>query len=227
MSYELIRIGGKGDGGYLIPDDMLGIEECFSPGVSDIAQFECELLSRGIKCYLADYSVDAPPFIHDRIDFEKKFLGAEDDEKFTRLSSWIERKYSGSADLILQMDIEGAEYQILLESPDELLAKFRVIVIEFHHLNRLYEVMGFDLIDLTFRKLLKQFYIGHIHPNNCRMPIDHFGYSVPPVMEFTFVRKDRPPTFEKSTLKYPHQLDSPNVEGTQDVVLPECWRALP
>lgn len=224
-SCQLIRIGGEGDGGYLIPDDLSDINECFSPGVSDIAQFENELLSRGIKCYLADYSVDAPPFQHNDIDFEKKFLGIENNQKFTRLSSWVHRKHASNSDLILQMDIEGAEYQILLDSSDELLANFRIMVIEFHHLNRLYEIFSFDLIELVFRKLLKQFYIVHIHPNNCRKAVEHFGYSIPPVMEFTFMRKDRLLGFEPNSPKFPHELDSPNVKGVIDVVLPACWRA--
>ena len=34
---ELIRIGGKGDGAYLLPDDLSGISACFSPGV-DVSQ---------------------------------------------------------------------------------------------------------------------------------------------------------------------------------------------
>ena len=30
-------IGGAGDGGYLVPDDLDGIEYCFSPGVNLIS----------------------------------------------------------------------------------------------------------------------------------------------------------------------------------------------
>lgn len=226
MQCKLIRIGGHGDGGYLIPDDLSGIKECFSPGVSDIAQFENELLGRGIRCYLADYSVDAPPISHANIDFEKKYLGIEENQKFTRLSSWINRKQLDNSDLILQMDIEGAEYQILLDTPDDVLSKFRIMVIEFHHLNRLFEFMGFDLIDLTFRKLLNQFHIVHIHPNNYRQPVECFGYSTPPVMEFTFIRKDRVLVSEERESKFPHELDAPNVQGIQDVTLPVCWRSI-
>lgn len=74
-NYQLIRVGGNGDGGYLIPDDLEGIESCFSPGVSEIANFELELAEIGIACYLADYSVDGPPVKHELFDFEKKFLG--------------------------------------------------------------------------------------------------------------------------------------------------------
>ena len=32
----LIRIGGDGDGSYLVPDDLEGITACFSPGVNRI-----------------------------------------------------------------------------------------------------------------------------------------------------------------------------------------------
>jgi hypothetical protein len=221
---DLIRIGGMGDGGYLIPDDLAGMEECFSPGVSAIADFEKDLVARGVRCYLADYSVDEPPFQHSLIDFEKKYLGVVDDEKFVRLESWVARKQKAAGDLILQMDIEGAEYRVLLETPDHLLSKFRIIVIEFHHLNRLFEMFGFEVIDLAFRKLLKQFDIVHIHPNNFREPVEHFGFVVPPVMEFTFLRRDRAVTKRPAAVA-PHRLDAANVTSLPDVALPACWKA--
>jgi hypothetical protein len=31
--YALIKLGGMYDGGYLLPDDLAGVEACFSPGV--------------------------------------------------------------------------------------------------------------------------------------------------------------------------------------------------
>ena len=37
---KLIRFGPKGDGGYLLPEDLIGIDACFSPGVADLAGFE-------------------------------------------------------------------------------------------------------------------------------------------------------------------------------------------
>jgi len=36
---DLIRIGPKGDGGYLLPDDLVGIEACFLPGIDQISEF--------------------------------------------------------------------------------------------------------------------------------------------------------------------------------------------
>ena len=109
----LIRIGGEGDGGYLVPDDFEGVKTCFSPGVSDVANFELNLADRGISCFLADASVEAPPLIHPRFDFEKKFLGAHTQDIFLSLSDWVAAKSPTDRDMILQMDIEGAEYEVL------------------------------------------------------------------------------------------------------------------
>src|SRR5450432_846532 len=72
---KLIRVGGETDGGYLIPDDLEGIEYCFSPGVARTARFESELATRGIRSFLADYSVDRPPVESEMFHFEKKYLG--------------------------------------------------------------------------------------------------------------------------------------------------------
>src|SRR5580765_5653334 len=77
----LIRLGDAGDGGYILPDDLLGVEYCFSPGVSDNVSFESDLARRGIRSFLADYSNDAPPSRSEWFNFEKKFLGSTNDEK--------------------------------------------------------------------------------------------------------------------------------------------------
>ncbi len=47
--HSLVRLGGDGDGGYLVPDDLEGIGACFSPGVSDVADFELAFAARGVK----------------------------------------------------------------------------------------------------------------------------------------------------------------------------------
>jgi len=52
----------------------------------------------------------------------------------------------------------------------------------------LLDKFGFELIKLTFQKLLKDFKIVHINPNNFSEPI---RYEISPEMEFTFLRKDR------------------------------------
>lgn len=221
-NHQLVRIGGDSDGGYLIPDDLAGIDTCFSPGVSAIAEFEDELTKRGIRCFLADYSVDGPPVQNPLFDFEKKFLGITNDHVFTTLDRWVETKAPGHSDLILQMDIEGSEYPVILDSSESTLRRFRIIVVEFHGLDSLFHPMGWELINTSFAKLLKHFRVVHIHPNNCSGALRVGQLCVPPIMEFTFIRNDRIGVMEP-TVQFPHPLDRPNVKTRRDVRLPECW----
>ena len=59
MPYKLIRLGGRGDGAYLLPDDLENIEACFSPGVSYSKFFEDDLTNLyNINCHLCDFSKD-------------------------------------------------------------------------------------------------------------------------------------------------------------------------
>jgi hypothetical protein len=219
---QLIRIGGPGDGGYLIPDDLEGIEYCFSPGVNFISGFENQLADLNIRSFLADYSVEAPPLLRPEFTFDKRFLGAMDHEEFFTLASWKDKylkNYSG--DLILQMDIEGYEYEVILSMTDALLSQFRIIVIEFHFLDRLFDGFVFQLLSSCFKKLLNSFYVAHIHPNNCAGSVQKGGIEIPRSLEFTFFNKNRV-TSTKPQLVFPHSLDTPNV-GKKDLVLPQCW----
>lgn len=221
-NHNLIRIGGKGDGGYLVPDDLNNINGCFSPGVCEVANFELEFANRGIKCFLADYSVEAPPIQNELFDFEKKYLGQVEDSIYITLENWVNRKAPNQSDFILQMDIEGAEYEVIFDTSSETLRKFRILVIEFHRLEAIIVKSGFDLINFTFRKLLKDFEIVHIHPNNAAKPKVYKTFEIPPTMEFTFLRKDRISS-SQPTPTFPHELDSACAPNNKDYPLPSCW----
>jgi Methyltransferase FkbM domain len=218
----LIRVGGPGDGGYLVPDDLDGITACFSPGVSNVATFEADLAKRGIECFLADYSVDSAPLSSPRIHFEKKFIAATNDDTHMRLETWINRHASGSGDLLLQMDIEDGEYEVLLDTSSEVLSRFRIMVIEFHYLHALFDRLGSVLIKFVFQKILNNFVVLHIHPNNAWSIRKLDEIEIPPVMEFTFYRKDRALSLQAAT-HFPHPLDCVNDQSVPDVVLPSAW----
>jgi hypothetical protein len=220
---ELIRVGAKGDGGYLIPDDLDGIEYCFSPGVNKTSDFEDQLADRGIRSLLADYSVDAPPLIRPEFTFDKKYLGSANSEQLFTLASWKDKylkEYKG--DLILQMDIEGDEYQVIINTPEELLSQFRIMVIEFHHLQKLFDPFVFGLFSSCFEKLLRLFSVVHIHPNNCCGSVRRTDIEIPRLMEFTFLNKKRVSSIEALRI-LPNKLDSKNVPQRKKLLLPKCW----
>ena len=156
--------------------------------------------------------------------FEKKFVGVENNEVYMTLESWVNRHTENTDDLVLQMDIEGDEYDVLMNVPMATLKKFRILVIEFHALQSLSDPFGFRIINFTFRKLLEDFVIVHIHPNNVFKPVKVGSFMVPPIMEYTFLRKDRFRHLELTT-KFPHELDQTNIQGKPDFDLPSCWYA--
>lgn len=133
--YPLVLIGPHGDGGYLVPDALDDITACFSPGVADNSSFERACIDRGMRVFMADHSVDAASLDADvdpgRYAFVKKFIGADDDDTHLTMESWIAGSGVTDTDnLLLQMDIEGAEYIAILTTPDRLLARFKVMIVE-------------------------------------------------------------------------------------------------
>ena len=224
---KLIRVGGETDGGYLIPDDLEGINYCFSPGVAQTAAFESDLAAMGIRSFLADYSVDAPPVESEMFRFEKKFLGSVNDSTFMTLETWVGQSLPNySRDLILQMDIEGGEYEVLMETPETILKKFRILIVEFHGLHAMFNDYGLKLIRFCLQKILREFEVVHLHPNNVATPVKRGGLEIPSVIEMTFLRKDRI-RWRKESAEFPHPLDRPNLPGKPDVVVTESWYRSP
>jgi hypothetical protein len=219
----LIRVGADRDGGYLIPDDLEGIEYCFSPGVSALSAFENQLADRGIRSFLADHSVKGPPQARCEFVFDRKHVGANNSDTFMTLAAWKEKYLPDyRQDLLLQMDIEGAEYEAILSTPDEVLRQFRILVIEMHWLERLFDPFAFRIMNACFQKLLSRFYVVHLHPNNCGGCVREDGIEVPHVIEMTLYNRDRAPPGEYCT-QFPHPLDADNCLGLPSLPLPACW----
>ena len=217
--YDLIRVGGAHDGGYLLPDDLSGISICFSPGVAETATFEKDLLARGIRSHLADASVDSVPDDLPVLSFEKKFLGVTNDGDYMTLEFWVRNK-APEGDLLLQMDIEGAEYQTIIATPLDILRRFRIIVIEIHHVESWFNnPIAWETMQDFFSKLLADFRVVHLHPNNNCPFIEADGILLPTVFEMTLLRKDRAIP-EGYCDTFPHPLDQPNVLDKPDRPLP-------
>jgi hypothetical protein len=220
---ELVRVGPDDDGGYLVPDDLEGIRLAFSPGVSNESGFEARLADRGMQIYLADYSVDGPTLPHPRFDFDKRFVGCLTDERYMTLDDWHAAKLGADSDaeLLLQMDIEGAEYETLLAASPRLLGLFRIMVIEFHSLPQLWNEPFFAIASRMFAKLLATHAVVHIHPNNCCGSVKSAGLEIPRIAEFTLLRRDRLRSTAYRTT-FPHPLDRPNV-AKKPLHLAPCW----
>ena len=218
--YNLVRVGGNNDGGYLIPNDLSGISTCFSPGVDITASFEVALCKRGIGSHLADASVDSAPKGFTPLSFTKKYLDGINTDDYMTLDYWVRNK-SSEGDLILQMDIEGAEYQTIIASDISVLRRFRIIVIEIHDVQHWFNnPIAWNVAQTFFTKLTESFHVVHNHPNNNCPFIEVDDMLIPTVFELTLLRKDRAAP-EGFCDQFPHPLDQPNVTDKPDRPLPE------
>lgn len=240
--WDFIRLGGDRDGAYLVPNALAGIVACFSPGVRNSKKFEDELASEhGIRSHLLDYSSDLEKFSSPLIDgmqtFTKKWLGSASDATTVTTAEWVQEfEANADEDLMLQIDIEGAEWPILGNIDVELLKRFRLIVIELHKLDDIFSdpALFEEKAMRAFSKLRTVFTVIHAHPNNCcgrSANLFGSGMRIPRTLELTMVRTD----FLESALKQspgrepdlPHPLDiGRNVPGTPPIFLGTGWRSV-
>lgn len=218
----LVRLGGPGDGGYLLPDDLNGLVGCFSPGVGHTSAFEAALLARGLPCFLADPVAPARPLAAPGVCFEQVAISAAAGPGRLTLDQWVARHAPADGDLLLQMDIEGGEWPVLLATSTPTLARFRIMAVELHDLDRLADRTGLGLLGAALERLLDLFHVVHLHPNNRAGAIRHGDLVVPRVMEVTLLRRDRaaPVGF---AARFPHPLDTPNCPRRRALPLPAAW----
>lgn len=216
-------MGSREDGGYLLPDDLRGIAALFSPGVAENWSFEADMVNRyPMPAYLCDrlpIPSDCP------FEVDDFWLGPSTQGETVSLADWVaKRAPDPSGDLLLQMDIEGAEYLTLLACPVEVLRRFRIIALELHALHRLLDRSWFETVYLPLlQKLSTEFIVVHVHPNNAASIDRRSGLDIPRTLEVTFYRNDRF-VAGSEPVQIPHPLDAVNVRGKTDVALSDFWR---
>lgn len=227
--HELIRIGGANDGGYLVPADLNGVGACLSAGVSNPATFELDLAERfRIPSLMTDGTVARSPIDHPMLSFTRRNIGWPNSDSEVTLERWVEEadaEHSGQ-DYLLQIDIEGAEYEAFTIVPREVLQRFRIIVVEYHKVQTAMRGVAKGFFLGMLRKLSDDFAVAHIHPNNCCGVVDVEGIAVPKVLEVTYIRRDRLQPGGARPGPRP-DLDQCNLKSKPDIQLADIWWRAP
>jgi hypothetical protein len=189
---NLVRIGGNGDGAYLIPEDLVGISTCLSLGSGGVASFELGLEKYAIRSIIVDNNPDMLPinFPTSGKWMTKNVSSFKSGDSIT-LDQLIEGE-NGSADILLQMDIEGSEYEALSSISSSNLNRLRIIVVEFHYsFEWIFEHNWNWYYSKIFQRLLENHVVVHAHPNNSGGHFFYAGIKYPNIMEVTLLRRDR------------------------------------
>ena len=212
-----IRIGGPGDGGYVMIDMLRPGAMVLSFGVGPTVSFDRDLADRGHKVHLFDHTIDALPDTHPHFTWHRQGLGAVPGGDLPTLAEHMAHLPADSIDPLLKIDIEGAEWTALAHTDPALLARFSQIVLEVHDLHRLGEE-AFNATAIRALTALADFAPVHVHANNFAPIADVAGLAVPEVLEVTFLRRDLA-QFRPSTTTYPTPHDTPNFAGAEDHLL--------
>ena len=173
---------------------------------------------------MADASVDGPSIEHKDFHFIKKYIGLNSNDNCVTIDRWLsDTGFSAFGDKMLQMDIEGAEYEVLLGMTDDQLRSFRVMIIEFHDFHNCYSKFASKMMLALVTRLSRFHQVVHVHPNNCCGAYHRDGLVIPRVIEVTYLRRDRSSFTPASFDHYPIKLDARNKPGLSDVRLSPHW----
>lgn len=113
---------------------------------------------------------------------------------------------------------------VLLNVSAPTLQRFRIIVVELHDLTKILDRDGLPVLRAMLDRLLEDFHVVHLHPNNSGGQIRLGTVPVPRTLETTLLRRDRA-TVTGHAAHFPHPLDHPNTARLSDVKLPSMWYA--
>lgn len=220
IDIEKFRVGRKGDGGYVVADQLHPKQAVLSYGIADEVSFDLELAEAGFKVWQFDHTIAKAPVDHANIRFIREGVSGirQSDAQLFTIEDHAERLGIKLDAAILKMDVEGAEWSVFEQMSPDTLGRFDQIFLELHSLGRLPRARFARQFRNVLSKLNAQFTLFHVHANNARplVPIENFF--TPGLLEVSFIRTDLVKR-RRSRTWYPTDLDFPNVANRPDLRL--------
>lgn len=195
---QLIRHGRPGDGGYVVPkvafekaDVLLGY------GIADDISFEesfsalYQKPSFGFDCGVTNIQINNNlcTFIPECIENDGNvYTHQKSSGKVSTFSAQLKRLQIENKKLFIKMDIEGAEFAAF-EGIQGFFSNITGIVLEVHFTKDNQII----LVNRLLEKLLKDFYLVHVHANNCALSLFKTKYSngeISRILELSFINKN-------------------------------------
>jgi len=233
LGYGLIRVGSKDDGGYLLADDFNSNYLAISLGIGRNVEAEYFLAECGIGVIMFDGTIEKLPMQHKNFVFNaKNVCGKFDGRKsqgnlveinqiFNDVEVKLQSKTNHSEQekigplLILLMDIEGSEYETILNINEDYLVKCRQITVEFHNVFSELTNENSRLL-LCIRKLKRTHEIIAVHGNNYGGSIQSGARDYPDVIEISFLNKSSY-QFTDGSNTFNHPFSMPNNSNLRDL----------
>lgn len=210
--FELIRAGRDGDGGYLLLNDFKLNGIAYSFGISTDVTWDNDMANCGYQIFMYDMTIDDLPKYRPEFHFFKEGIGGKKDpiNRLDTLENFIARNgHQNRRNVILKMDVEGAEWDFLETVKSETLNQFDQIIFEFHGL-----VLGMNVVKSgrfisCLRKLNQTHQAIHVHGHNGDAAIKLEEMIFPNELEVTYANRANYNFYDDEVI-LPHPLDRPN-----------------
>lgn len=209
------RIGAPHDGGYVMLDAIAPSCRAVSLGIGGDDRWDLDLAMRGLPVDQYDHTLPQPLSWHVNLRFWPLRITPHPGAGCAVLADLLA---SSARDVLLKIDIEGAEWDVLDTTPSAALARCPQICVEFHGLLALDDSRFGRRANRVFRKLAATHAVTHVHGNNCGRIAEVRGATLPDVLEVTFAARrcfEILPTDER----FPGPLDAPNDPARPDIDL--------
>jgi hypothetical protein len=160
------RFGEPHDGGYPLCANLLGsVQAAYSYGISGYDQWGCDA-SRKLRIRLHQYDCfdhREPACPGGDTRFHAECVGPAasviDGRPFDTVANQIARNGDDGKRLVVKVDVEGAEWNVFLLTPDSVFERIDQLVVEFHGVDE-------DRFLAAVDTLKRFFHVAHVHFNN-------------------------------------------------------------
>jgi hypothetical protein len=216
---NVIRIGSKNDGGYVLINKSFESSLLISMGIGDNLDFEEDWLECGGKVVAYDGTITKinSSVLTESTNFFKwikhnvNFIGDEESISINQaIDNALEVFNIKGNDCVLKMDIEKSEWSALEEISEENLSRFDQIIVEFHDIIKL-TLIDYSKVNRVLLKLHQNFDLVWKHENNFAPYFMHRNTRFFDVVETTWHNKNSLKTSSFVTKpKVIEALNSPN-----------------
>jgi len=212
-----VRLGAEFDGGYVMLEPEPNKNKdgiAYSFGISTYDPWSLEMAGRGYNVFQYDGTVEHGPYNSPMIHFFKYMITGSPEPKPNEknIKQILKDLNHYGKNIMLNIDIEGGEWDFFASLTKEEMLQFEQIIVEFHEFIPDNEKL-LKKIEIL-KKINETHQCIHIHANNGGCPnlvTILLGFrQFPALIEATYVRKDPACQFVECFDEFPGKLDSPN-----------------
>ena len=216
--FELVRVGPANDGGYIMLDDFHGSKIAYSFGICDDVRWDKDMTSRGYDVFMYDHTIENLPEENSRFHWQKLGIidGKTQDERLKTLEYLLEQNHhENEKNMILKMDVEGAEWGFLQSVSSDVLKQFDQITFELHNL---INPENPELLLEALRKINKTHQLIHLHGNNFSDYINVGGKNFARAAEASYVLREKYNFSGNYDGELPLTIDNPDTDFLPEII---------